>query len=191
MRTSFAVASLLAVAGSVVAQSTSSIPACALTCLTSTISSSPCASTGITGLNCICTNTEFQAAYYTCQQSSCSASDLSAALSYGAGVCAQNGTPINISAVPSGASSAAASGVSSASSSLASQQSSLASSVSSQVSSASSAARTSSGSMMSSGTQAASGSTAPSSTSAPASGALKNTVSGLGFAAILAAAIIA
>ncbi|GAA5900979.1 uncharacterized protein JCM6883_004714 [Sporobolomyces salmoneus] len=175
------VAALLSVVSSVMAQSTGNIPACALTCLTSSVSSSPCASTGITGLNCICTNQEFQASYYQCQQSSCSASDLEAALSYGASVCAQNGTPINISAVPSGASSAAASGISSASSSVASQSSSLSSAISSAASSASRA----SSSLVASGSSAQA-----SATSSPTSGSTKTTLSGLVAGGLALAAVV-
>ncbi|GAA6042454.1 hypothetical protein JCM8097_008463 [Rhodosporidiobolus ruineniae] len=88
--------------------STASVPACALSCLTDVLPSSPCASTGITGLDCICTSGEFQAAYYECQQRSCSSTaQISAAEQYGATICEQNGTPIDINAVPSGVSSAA------------------------------------------------------------------------------------
>ncbi|GAA5976275.1 hypothetical protein JCM5350_001402 [Sporobolomyces pararoseus] len=193
MRSTFALSTLLLAAASVSAQSTANIPACALTCLTSSVSSSPCASTGITGLNCICTNQEFQASYYTCQQSSCSASDLQSALAYGASVCAQNGTPINISAVPSGVSSAAASGISSVSSSMASMSSSLSSAISSAASSASrvsASGQSSAASVIQSASSVAASASGAAASQAPSSGSIKNTVSGVVAGGLALAAVV-
>ncbi|SCV68408.1 BQ2448_529 [Microbotryum intermedium] len=100
---------------SVVAQSTtsnstggvnvSSLPACALNCAISSLSGSGCATANVT---CVCTDTTYQLQFYNCQTKACNATDLQAALAFGAKNCAANGTPINTSAVPSGASTTAA-----------------------------------------------------------------------------------
>ncbi|BGP43064.1 hypothetical protein JCM10449v2_007079 [Rhodotorula kratochvilovae] len=88
--------------------STAAIPSCALTCVLSSLPNTPCAEFGVGNLTCICTSTEFQSAYFGCQQSTCSEADLNAAEQYGAQSCEANGTPINIDATPSGFSSSSA-----------------------------------------------------------------------------------
>ncbi|GAA6049146.1 hypothetical protein JCM3770_003277 [Rhodotorula araucariae] len=88
--------------------STAAIPACALTCVLSSLPNTPCAQFGVGNITCICTSSEFQLAYFKCQQSTCSESDLNAAEQYGAQTCKSNGTPININTTPSGFSSSAA-----------------------------------------------------------------------------------
>ncbi|GAA5855411.1 hypothetical protein JCM9279_006474 [Rhodotorula babjevae] len=113
--------------------STAAVPGCALTCVLSTLPSSPCAAYGVSNLTCICTSSEFQLAYYQCQQSTCSETDLNAAEQYGAQSCESNGTPINIDTTPSGFSSGASS---TPASSAARSASSIASSVASSISSA-------------------------------------------------------
>ncbi|KAI5474401.1 class II aldolase/adducin domain containing protein [Pseudohyphozyma bogoriensis] len=115
---------------------TTGVPTCAVTCVVSVLPSSPCATYGITNLTCICTSTAFQAAYYQCQQTTCGAADLAAAEAYGATNCAANGTPINITAVTSGAAT---------STSTSTSTSSAAAAARSTTSTASSAATTASG----------------------------------------------
>ncbi|PRQ72317.1 hypothetical protein AAT19DRAFT_9656 [Rhodotorula toruloides] len=107
-----AITALAAFAGTALAQSSSSsappaastaaIPTCAVTCLGTALPNSPCAQYGVSNITCICTSQQFQLAYFQCQQSSCSQSDLQAAEQYGAQVCQQNGTPIDVNATPSG-----------------------------------------------------------------------------------------
>ncbi|BGP19649.1 hypothetical protein JCM10213_000106 [Rhodosporidiobolus nylandii] len=87
--------------------STAAIPSCALSCTLSSLSGTPCESYGVSNLTCICTSTQFQLAFYNCQQTTCAPADLAAAEAYGAQACEQNGTPIDIQAVPSGFSSSA------------------------------------------------------------------------------------
>ncbi|GAA5980171.1 hypothetical protein JCM11641_006937 [Rhodosporidiobolus odoratus] len=82
--------------------STSAIPSCALQCTLSSLTGTECESYGVSNVTCICTSSSFQLAYYNCQQTACSPSDLSAAEAYGAQICEENGTPIDISATPSG-----------------------------------------------------------------------------------------
>ncbi|GAA5904863.1 hypothetical protein JCM5296_005093 [Sporobolomyces johnsonii] len=84
------------------AASTSAIPQCALTCTLSSLNGTACEQYGVSNLTCICTSPQFQLAFYQCQTSTCSSTDLQAAEAYGAQVCQQNGTPINITAIPSG-----------------------------------------------------------------------------------------
>ncbi|KPV72648.1 uncharacterized protein RHOBADRAFT_46692 [Rhodotorula graminis WP1] len=122
--------------------STAAVPGCALTCVLSTLPSSPCAAYGVGNLTCICTSSEFQLAYYQCQQSTCSETDLNAAEQYGAQSCESNGTPINIDTTPSGFSSGASS---TPASSAASSASSVAASAASSISSAASPAGSSGG----------------------------------------------
>ncbi|KDE09706.1 hypothetical protein MVLG_00109 [Microbotryum lychnidis-dioicae p1A1 Lamole] len=106
----FAVAALGA--STVVAQTNStggvnvsSLPACALICAISSLSGSGCATANVT---CVCTDSTYQLQFYNCQTKACNATDLQAALAFGAKTCAANGTPINTAVVPSGASTTAA-----------------------------------------------------------------------------------
>ncbi|BGP27298.1 hypothetical protein JCM10295v2_006262 [Rhodotorula toruloides] len=198
-----AITALAALAGTALAQSssgiasaapsasTAAIPTCAVTCLGTALPNSPY---GVSNITCICTSQQFQLAYFQCQQSSCSQTDLQAAEQYGAKVCQQNGTPIDVSATPSGysTSSSAISSLcaplqpleirltfpilplvltaSGASASATSGSSSMAASSGSMM--ASSASKPASTSVAGASGSAASGSS-PSSTSAPKSGAHK------------------
>ncbi|TNY18870.1 hypothetical protein DMC30DRAFT_418436 [Rhodotorula diobovata] len=148
--------------------STAAVPGCALTCVLSTLPNSPCASYGISNLTCICTSSEFQLAYFQCQQSTCSEQDLTAAEQYGAQSCEQNGTPINISQDPSGFTSSGASSTSAAGSS-----------ASTSGASSSEASTTSAASASGSGTPSASGSTgAPAASASGSSDAVRSVVGG-------------
>ncbi|GAA5899499.1 hypothetical protein JCM8208_000575 [Rhodotorula glutinis] len=166
--------------------STAAVPGCALTCVLSTLPSSPCAQYGVSNLTCICTSSEFQLAYYQCQQSTCSETDLNAAEQYGAQSCESNGTPINIDTTPSGFSSGASS---TPASSAASSASSVASSAASSISSAASAAGSSSGG---GATPSASGS-APAASASGSSDAVRSVLGGAvgALAAFVGLAILA
>ncbi|SGY35086.1 BQ5605_C002g01725 [Microbotryum silenes-dioicae] len=58
-----------------------------------------CATANVT---CVCTDSTYQLQFYNCQTKACNATDLQAALAFGAKTCAANGTPINTAVVPSG-----------------------------------------------------------------------------------------
>jgi len=147
MRAFFALPSLISL---VLAQSgtdtaapavpTESVPSCALTCTFSSLSGTGCEQYGVSNLTCICTDTDFQAAYYMCQLQSCSEAELNAAQQYGAQICEGNGTPINISATPSAASSSMPTTSVSASDMMSSGMSSASSDMSSMTSAASESA---------------------------------------------------
>ncbi|KWU44584.1 hypothetical protein RHOSPDRAFT_33912 [Rhodotorula sp. JG-1b] len=179
------VASLAAVASfstSASAQSLTDIPTCAVTCLTQVLPSSPQHSL---------TPSFVLIAYYECQQTTCDQSSRAAAESYGNTTCNANGTPINITATPSGYSS----GASAASTASATVSGSSVSSVSSAISSAASslsAARSASGSGSSSGSGAAAAtgsaaSASPSAQSGAAPGAASTSTLATGAVALVAA----
>ncbi|GAA5962152.1 hypothetical protein JCM8115_006609 [Rhodotorula mucilaginosa] len=188
------VASLAAVASlstAASAQSLSDIPTCAVTCLTQVLPSSPCAQYGVSNLTCICTSTQFQLAYYECQQTTCDQSSRAAAESYGNSTCNANGTPINITATPSGYSSGASAASTASATVSGSSVSSISSAISSAVSSLSAARSASaSGSSSGSGAAAATGSAAsasPSAQSAAAPGAASTSTLATGAVALVAA----
>ncbi|GAA6023498.1 hypothetical protein JCM10207_006218 [Rhodosporidiobolus poonsookiae] len=88
--------------GTIGGGSVSVVPSCALDCVIQSLPGTECESYGVGNLTCICTSSTFQLAYYTCQQSTCSQTDLTTAQLYGAQQCQNNGTPININETPSG-----------------------------------------------------------------------------------------
>ncbi|GAA5826773.1 hypothetical protein JCM11251_002889 [Rhodosporidiobolus azoricus] len=95
-------ASSSATTSAIIPASTAALPSCALQCTLSSLTGTSCEQYGVSNITCICTDNQFQVAYYTCQTQSCSTQDLSAAEQYGAQICEQNGTPINIDETPSG-----------------------------------------------------------------------------------------
>ncbi|GAA5895412.1 hypothetical protein JCM6882_006243 [Rhodosporidiobolus microsporus] len=91
-----------ATSSAIAAVTTAALPSCALQCTLSALAGTPCESYGVNNITCICTSSEFQLAYYTCQTQSCNSTDLNAAEQYGDQICEQNGTPIDIDETPSG-----------------------------------------------------------------------------------------
>ncbi|GAA5870307.1 hypothetical protein JCM8547_006598 [Rhodosporidiobolus lusitaniae] len=163
-----------------VSASTAAIPSCALTCTISALPGTECESYGVSNITCICTSTAFQLAYYNCQQSSCSSTDLASAEAYGAQVCEQNGTPINITATPSGYTA----GASSTGSSTANETSS------SPVSSGASQTASTTASVASSSTATGSTGAPAASATGGSSGAGKNVLAG-GLAVLAAVGAVA
>ncbi|KAK4054897.1 hypothetical protein OIV83_000821 [Microbotryomycetes sp. JL201] len=78
-------------AGTALPPSASSLPGCAITCTLSSLPGTACAQYGVSNTTCICTDQQFQLA-----------TELQAALAFGAQTCSANGTPINTSVTPSG-----------------------------------------------------------------------------------------
>ncbi|KAM0793238.1 hypothetical protein ACM66B_000702 [Microbotryomycetes sp. NB124-2] len=163
-------------AGTALPPSASSLPGCAITCTLTSLPGTPCAQYGVSNTTCICTDQQFQLAFYECQSRTCSQSELQAALQFGAQTCSANGTPINTSVAPSGFSSSAvgsatASGSSAAASSA--SRSSAASSGASSASRASSASSAPAASNSAPASSAATGATPAASSAAPTSPAGK------------------
>ncbi|KIY64657.1 hypothetical protein CYLTODRAFT_425021 [Cylindrobasidium torrendii FP15055 ss-10] len=88
------------------------VPSCVLTCSTQSLSSGSC--TSVTDIACICSDQAFQAAALSCLQSTCSESELQAALSLQQSQCgstsASGSSAASASTSASGSSSASASG---------------------------------------------------------------------------------
>lgn len=70
--------------------------ACAITCTISVLPTSDCSSYGVSNLTCLCTSTNFQNQYLTCQTKTCNSVDLTAAEKFGVESCASIGHPITI-----------------------------------------------------------------------------------------------
>ncbi|GAO50396.1 hypothetical protein G7K_4522-t1 [Saitoella complicata NRRL Y-17804] len=92
------------------AQSTDSIPACAVSCLTSLATSSGCS---LTDFNCLCSSTSFVDSLTTCVTGACSATDQQTTFAYAENLCSSVGVTLpSLSALQASASAASSTGTS-------------------------------------------------------------------------------
>ncbi|KAM0752600.1 hypothetical protein T439DRAFT_323227 [Meredithblackwellia eburnea MCA 4105] len=173
---SVAAIAFLAVSASVAVAQTTTIPPCVLSCYTSSLSSTTCASTDG---QCLCTSTSFQQATGNCLLTTCtSTADIQAGVTFGAQTCLSYGITIS-STLPASVTSAGAAGSSTAAAVVSSAVSSAVSAKSSVASAASSVKASAASAVSSSKAASASGSAPAASASAKSGAGIVKVSSGL------------